>query len=260
MQVLNPNLSIDSIFENLSDAQKSALLLDYDGTLAPFQEERDKAFPYPGVVELLDSIIESGHTRLVIISGRRVNDLIGLMHLKRNPEIWGSHGNERLMPDGSYKMAELSKAEVEGLRTASRWALEEGLQDYLEGKPAGLAFHWRGREQSKADEIRKKVVDKWQPIVDDFGLELLDFEGGIELKVAGRDKGDAVKRILNEVDMDDFIAYLGDDLTDEDAFRQLHGRGISVLVRSELRKTGADLWIKPPDELLNFLQMWISAA
>lgn len=259
MQVLKANLSIDAIFDQLANSVKSALLLDYDGTLAPFQQERDKAFPYPGVIELLDSIIESGQTHLVIISGRRARDLTELLHLKKNPEIWGSHGNERLMPDGSYQMAKLSKSEIEGLRAASRWALDEGLQDIVEGKPAGLAFHWRGKTQSQADEIRKKVVEKWMPVLGDFGLKLLDFDGGIELKVAGRDKGNAVKRILNEIAADSFIAYLGDDLTDEDAFRELNGCGISVLVREELRKTEADIWIKPPDELLKFLQMWLSA-
>jgi trehalose 6-phosphate phosphatase len=87
MQALKANLSVDRIFETLSNAQKSALLLDYDGTLAPFRQERDEAFPYPGIAELLDSIIGCERTRLVIISGRRARDLTGLMHLKRNPEI-----------------------------------------------------------------------------------------------------------------------------------------------------------------------------
>lgn len=258
MKSLRAELTIENIFKQLALAGKSALLLDYDGTLAPFQEERDEAVPYPGVVELLDEIIETENTRLVIISGRRASDLTALLHLKKNPEIWGSHGNERLMPDGSYKMAQLSKSEVEGLRAASRWALDEGLQDFIEGKPAGLAFHWRGKTQAQAEEIRKRVVDTWTPLLKDFGLKLLDFDGGIELKVAGRDKGNAVMRILKEIDAGSFIAYLGDDLTDEDAFRELNGRGISVLVRRELRKTEADFWIKPPDELLKFLQRWLS--
>jgi trehalose-6-phosphatase len=52
------------------------------------------------------------------------------------------------------------------------------------------------------------------------------------------------------------VAYLGDDLTDEDAFRALKGKGLSVLVRKESRTTEADCWLKPPDELLDFLKKW----
>lgn len=52
------------------------------------------------------------------------------------------------------------------------------------------------------------------------------------------------------------IAYLGDDLTDEDAFQALDTRGLRVLVRDALRPTAADIWLQPPDELLDFLRSW----
>jgi trehalose 6-phosphate phosphatase len=52
------------------------------------------------------------------------------------------------------------------------------------------------------------------------------------------------------------VAYLGDDVTDEDAFRAVKGRGLAVLVRAEYRRTAADIWIKPPHELKNFIGRW----
>jgi trehalose-6-phosphatase len=52
-------------------------------------------------------------------------------------------------------------------------------------------------------------------------------------------------------------AYLGDDLTDEDAFKAIKGKGIGVLVRSELRPTAADIWLTPPKDLLEFLSVWL---
>jgi trehalose-6-phosphatase len=51
-------------------------------------------------------------------------------------------------------------------------------------------------------------------------------------------------------------AYLGDDATDEDAFKAIRGRGIGVLVRPQFRATAADFWLKPPEELLEFLERW----
>jgi len=94
------------------------------------------------------------------------------------------------------------------------------------------------------------------------GLMLLDFSAGVELR-AGRDKGGAVRAILAETDKAGETripaAYLGDDFTDEAAFRAMKERGLSVLVRQEWRETGADVWIKPPEELKAFLKRWLSA-
>jgi len=65
---------------------------------------------------------------------------------------------------------------------------------------------------------------------------------------------------LAEEGADAAVAYLGDDLTDEDAFRALAGRGLRALVRAELRPSEADVWIRPPGELLAFLDRWLRAA
>jgi trehalose-phosphatase len=69
-----------------------------------------------------------------------------------------------------------------------------------------------------------------------------------------------VKSIIKEMGVKAVLAYLGDDLTDEDAFRALRGRGLSVLVRDSRRETAADLWVKPPQELLQFLEKWIECG
>jgi len=93
------------------------------------------------------------------------------------------------------------------------------------------------------------------------GLRLLEFEAGLELRV-GRDKGGAVEAILAEAGTSGPVAYLGDDLTDEAAFRVVNGlgpRGLSVLVRRELRETEAQIWLRPPGELKAFLKRWLDA-
>jgi trehalose-6-phosphatase len=55
-------------------------------------------------------------------------------------------------------------------------------------------------------------------------------------------------------------AYLGDDTTDEDAFAVLRGRGLTMLVRAEQRPSQAEYWLRPPQDLLAFLDAWIHAA
>jgi trehalose-6-phosphatase len=66
--------------------------------------------------------------------------------------------------------------------------------------------------------------------------------------------------VLSETAAGGQIAYLGDDLTDEDAFRALKPRGLAVLVRAVLRDTSADVWIRPPRGLLHFLERWRDAS
>jgi trehalose-phosphatase len=83
-----------------------------------------------------------------------------------------------------------------------------------------------------------------------------DFDGGIELRVPGRHKGFVVDAVLSEMGRETAAAYLGDDSTDEDAFKAIRGRGIGVLVRPQYRATAADFWLKPPEELLEFLERW----
>lgn len=241
-------------------AEQRALLLDYDGTLAPFHVRRDQALPYPGVREIIGAMLRAGHTRLVVISGRWTQDLIPLLGLDQIPEIWGSHGWERLRPDGSYEPAELDERTLNALGQAYAWAGTQGLAERCERKPASLALHWRGLAPEAAADLREQALAAWSPFVQEAGLVVSPFDGGVELRVPGRDKGFAVRAILAELGADVVVAYLGDDLTDEDAFRAIKGVGLGGLVRAEFRPTAANIWLLPPEELLDFLRQWHYAA
>jgi trehalose 6-phosphate phosphatase len=255
MEVLNPDIDIDAFFKSLSSAPQNALLLDYDGTLAPFKVERDKAYPYPEIPALLDSISECVSTRIVIISGRAIADLVPLLRSKHIPEIWGSHGWERLLPDGRYDSFRPEPKISEGLRRARDWIIESGYERRSEYKSANVTLHWRGLPQAKITAMRESASQAWAHLADRYGLLLLDFDGGMELRAPGRDKGKAVKKILSEMGQA-VVSYLGDDNTDEDAFNELGSKGLSVLVNKNKHPTAADIWLKPPDELTIFLKLW----
>ena len=130
----------------------------------------------------------------------------------------------------------------------------------MEIKPGSIAVHWRGLSAEKRAHIEQKVRAQCAPIAGEAGLELLPFDGGIELRAPGRNKGDAVNTILAEAGEGAAAAYLGDDQTDENAFRAIKGRGLAVLVRSEPRDSLADIYLRPPDELVHFLRDWLSAC
>lgn len=255
MKVLNQNFNINDFFTSLKSASQRTLLLDYDGTLAPFRKERDKAFPYDNIPEILDEIMDSHKTQLVIISGRSIKDLIPLLKLKHTPEIWGAHGWEHLDKNGKYTAFKLSEKMRQGLIETKSWIEEMGYQQKTEIKHGSLAIHWRGLSNEEISSIKNNVVSGLFTIASRSSLELRDFDGGIELRAPGKNKGEAVKKILSRLP-NAVVSYLGDDLTDEDAFQALGSAGLKILVNTNKRQTLADLWIKPPDELFDFLHTW----
>ncbi len=257
MRILDEPATLEDFFRSLRAAPARALLLDYDGTLAPFHVRPAEARPYPGVREILDALIEDGGTRVVIVSGRWSRDLVPLLGLKRLPEIWGSHGWEQLKPNGEYETARIREDALRHLVEADTWAAEiETMGGRCELKPGGLAIHWRGLDAGKIASICEHVNQNWH--LQEMGKNLVwhDFDGGIELRAPGRDKGYAVDAVLAEMPAHTATAYLGDDVTDDDAFQAIRGRGIGVLVRPEFRASRADFWLRPPQELLDFLRRW----
>jgi trehalose-phosphatase len=231
-------------------------MLDYDGTLAPFHRDREKAIFYPGVREILEQIMNTDNSRIIIISGRKIADLIPLLEFSSLPEIWGSHGWERRGLDGSYSIMPASESQLKGLADADFLIEKKNLGNYREKKPGSVALHWRGKSEEEIDAIREFARIDLNRIATDYGLDLEYFDGGVELRMPGNNKGDVVRTVIEDSPPGSFFAYLGDDLTDEDAFEAIAEHGLSVLVRTEKRATKAKLHLSPPEELLGFLDNW----
>ena len=250
----------EMFFEQLAAAPSRMLLLDYDGTIAPFAVDRNRAIPYPSVAELLDCIGSTCKTRVVLISGRSARQVPPLLGLNPHPEILGTHGFERLYPDGRYETGLVLEAAKQALDVAE-WSLEgEGLAHTVERKVGAVAVHWRGRAEAEIEEIRTKAYQVLAPQACEARLLLNEFDGGLELRLRSCTKDHAVRALLCEVPGDAPVAYLGDDFTDEDAFRALNGRGLTVLVRPTPRTTAAQMWLRPPEELVQFLADWVRAC
>jgi trehalose 6-phosphate phosphatase len=258
--VTEDQLELDQFIAKVAESDRSALLLDYDGTLAPFSIDRQEALPYPGVVPTLQEIMASGRTRVVIVTGRSASEVVALLGIHPHPEVWGVHGLERLSPDGVYEIPPLDENITSALTEAERWLTTHGLQALGEHKPGSIAVHWRGLEEARTSEIRHQVVQGWFSIAQGALMSIMEFDGGVEMRMPDLDKGDAVRTVAEEMKPDAPIAYLGDDITDERAFNALGDRGLSVLVRAEWRKTSAQFWLRPPDELLDFLTRWMDAC
>lgn len=251
---------IKEFTQRIEHAGRGVFLLDYDGTLAPFAFSTSEVRPYPGVTQVLDAMLKTGRARVIIVTGRYLKDAIPHLATRTRLEMWGSHGRERLLPDGHYSVLGITEQAVAALTLADSWSAGiESLGGRCEAKPGTFAIHWRGATSEKVAAIRELVWAGFRNDRCDGVLELREFDGGVELRSPGRDKGDVVRAILAETKPEVPVAYVGDDLTDEDAFVALRGRGLGVLVRPERRSSAAACWIRPPGELLQLLNLWLQA-
>ena len=250
-------LTFNSFFKTLGAARQSALFLDFDGTLAPFRIDPAAVRPWAGVATLLGSIQQQRSSRVAIVSGRPAQQVRALLGLEIAPEIWGLHGAERLMPDGKLHLEKLLPSQYEKLAAAKRAIRDAGLGLRNELKWNAVVVHWRGKSLRSAAAIRRQALTVLSPFAELPDLKLLHFDGGVELR-AGRNKGDAVKLLLQSMADNAASAYLGDDTTDEDAFEVIAGRGLGVLVRRQWRPSAAQAWLRPPQQLRQFLTLWLT--
>ena len=253
---------LEDFFRAFTGARTPLLLLDYDGTLAPFRLDRFQARPWVGVRELLLCIQKQGRTHMVVVTGRPAAEIAPLLGLETSLEVWGLHGAERLHLDGRRELEEAlpsTRAKLDELRERLQG---DSLGGLFEDKANGVVVHWRGASPDKARRIEQRARALFEPLARMDGLALLEFESGLELRT-GRDKGEAVEAIVEEMGTGCPVAFLGDDVTDETAFRAVNripAPHLSVLVRGEPRETAADIWLRPPGEVKGFLERWIEAA
>lgn len=248
-------------WERVRYTSSRLLMLDYDGTLAPFSAERMEARPPEATLKLLREMIKAGHTRVVIISGRPTDQMRTLLD-GLEVELFGSHGFERARPNADPVVEKLSAREVSGLEEAERAAEAAGMSGHIELKPASIAVHVRGLESARSIEIEELAWNVFTPIADKFDLECRAFNGGVEIRSRRFHKGKAVEALLSEINGHPFVSYVGDDETDEDAFQALASQtdGVGVKVGGSPTDTAAQGWIESQEETLPFLRLWHETA
>ncbi len=259
--LLRPGPDLAWFFAKVRTAAHRALLIDYDGTLAPLTADRRHAEPYPGMrAALVELSLAPKPTPIWIVSGRGVGDLARLARLDHVADLWGSHGLERRTRQGCWAGPAPEREASSFLDEVCGSLFREGAGALTERKLYGVAIHWRGADPRVYEAASESLERRFAPAGANYGLELLPFDGGLELRPKAFHKGLVVERAFAELGDEAAVAYLGDDRTDEDAFAALRGRGLPVLVRPEPRETLATAWLQPPGEVLAFLAQWNAAC
>ena len=222
-------IGITDFWPQVLNAKHRLLGLDYDGTLAPFATDPMQARPLVGVIELLRDLARSKGTGLAIISGRPVSEVVIL--LSQPPvAIVGCHGFEYLPVGGRLETRHPLPLQNTGLGLAQTAVRRNGHGHRLEVKVASLALHTRGLPEDIAAAIERNTAAVWSGIAQQHELECRRFNGGLEIRCTGWNKGEALAMLHARQPGDTLAVYIGDDETDEDAFAFVQGRGLGIRV------------------------------
>jgi trehalose-phosphatase len=247
--------------ERLASARSRLLVLDYDGTLSPLRLERDRARPVPGVPATLRSIAGQPGNRVAVISGRPVEELARLLFDRDPPDsiaLIGEHGWERLAR-GEVVARPLPVPVAKALEDCARSAAARGWEKRVERKRTAVVLHTRGLPEAEARALEAGAWELWTAWASGRGLRVERMDGGVEARPAGYDKGSVTLELLEETGPDAVAVYVGDDVSDEDAFVALRGRGFGLRVARDRRETAATGSFGSCEELAAWLARWPGA-
>ncbi|HKA25274.1 MAG TPA: trehalose-phosphatase [Candidatus Eisenbacteria bacterium] len=248
------------LWEQLRAAGRRLLLLDYDGTLAPFHVHRDRAQVPPRVARLVRALAQSRRTSLALISGRPIEELERLLGDRDLGVHWiGEHGWEERAPRGEIRRHALSDEAREGLEGAWKAIGARGLHSRIERKRTGLVLHTRGLFPDADLALRRAAEGVWLPWTERAPLRLDPIHGGLELRAEGRDKGRAALDLHRRSGELTMIVYVGDDESDEDAFRALADLGYGIRVGRDDTPTQARGRLPKPEAMDEFLSRWLDS-
>ena len=253
-----------NFFEHLAELKKQIeqkdvfVFLDYDGTLTPIVATPDLAILSGEMREVVQKL--SKNYKVSSVSGRATDDVRRKVQID-NIFYAGSHGFEIVDPQGGVRITEEAQA-VTGLIDEVHAKLSGQLKDIkgalVEHVKYTISVHYRLVSEEDFPIIEKAVeniLKEYPPLRKTEGKKVFEIRPKIDW-----DKGKAVEWILHVLGYTPekhFAVYIGDDVTDEDAFAALKSKGAGILVDDEARDSQADYVIKDVHDVRKVLEFFI---
>jgi trehalose 6-phosphate synthase/phosphatase len=216
--------------EQYHHATSRNLLLDYDGTLVPFARHPREAMPDRHLLRLIAALAQDSATNLTIISGRASQVLEDWF--KNIPlNLVAEHGAaiKRAGQDHWIQEKEIDQTWKPEIRPTLQMFVQRCPGSFIEEKNHTLAWHYRNADPELGFVRSRELLDNLFHLLRNAHVQVLDGNKVIEVRVAGIDKGVAAKKLIDE-SQSDFILAIGDDKTDEDMFRVLADRAVTIKV------------------------------
>ena len=240
-----------------SGSRRPAMFLDYDGVLTPIVAHPDLAILSPETRAVLEDL--ASKTEIAVISGRDTADVMDKVGLRG---VWyaGSHGFDIVGPDGTPADTETQdrfERFVPALTAAADQIATQvaGMRGvHLEPKRFAVAVHFREADEGAESTIERLVREIGEAdahLVVTTGKKIYELRPAVEW-----DKGKALEWLIQrlEIDLESSIpVYLGDDVTDEDAFAAIADTGIGIVVGRDGEPTRAAYALENSDEVRTLL-------
>jgi len=247
----------DAVLARLRDAPCVFCGVDYDGTLAPIAATPAEAQPYPGTLSLLQRLAAAAHVHVAIVTGRAIADVRAFLDVPQAYYV-GIHGLELKRPGEAVDFSAAGRR-ARALQPAVSARLHTELGDLpgllIEEKGAALALHYRlatpadaARGRAVIEAAVHELLNRGEP------LDLLEGHEVIEVRPQGIDKGRALCELLARDAPAALVLYIGDDQTDEDAFRALPASALTIRVGPADVDTAATYRLNDPAEVHAFLR------
>ena len=247
-------LSVDELVQASARATSRLIMLDYDGTLAPFTVMPGQAAPSAELLELLRRLAKVDKTLVAIVSGR---SRVDLQHwFARLEHVWlaAEHG-------AIWRSPISLNWESSPHTTPAEWKsrvypildhfVARTPGSFIEEKEFSLVWHYRMAEAEFGDWLANELVANLNHMLADSPVRAVKGEKTVEVKLLWADKGQVFSRLLSQLPEPEFVLAAGDDVTDEDLFAKLPPEAWTIHVGR--KPSRAKYYVSGPDEFVEVL-------
>ncbi len=249
--------TVEQILADFHNASKRCILLDYDGTLAPYQKLPSLASPSNELIQLLKELTAEKSNEVIIISGRDAPTLQKwLGHLPLH--LVAEHGAMvRLKGEEWKETITVSTEWKEQVRPLFQLFVDRCAGSFIEEKKSTLAWHYRNTYPELGFNRSRELRNSLLQLTANTSLQVIDGNKVLEIRTVGVDKGATATNLLSVIEPD-FILCMGDDATDEDMFRTLRDKGYTIKIGRG--STAAQYTILSQKEVFPFLRRFIQSV
>ena len=239
----------NKLIEKLKLSNNKLMILDYDGTLVNFSDKPELAIPNHNLIKILDSLSNVDGMDIAIVSGRNkqfLDDNLG----KLNISIIAEHGHFFKKSNKNW----INLGNIDKVFLNDIYAIFQSFSDrtpgtFTERKESGLVWHYRKTDPELASERVVEIETVLNSLLTDQ-FQILNLDKAIEVTSRKFDKGSAINELTKNKKYD-HIVCIGDDITDENMFKNLDEN--STTIKVGIKKTHARFYIDDPHGVVSLL-------